>query len=69
MKWVVGKKSALGDKAAVRRGVTGITWERLPYAVQPIHTREDMENQHRQVRPIVSFHPQVIVFDTILRRC
>jgi len=49
MKWVVGKKSALGDKAAIRRGVTGMTWERLPYAVQPIHTRDDMENQHRQM--------------------
>ena len=57
MKWVVGKKSALGDKAAVRRHATAMGWERVPYAMQPIHTCEDMEGQHRQVRtPIVSFH-------------
>jgi len=49
MKWVVGKKSALGDKAAVRRLATPMTWERVPYAVKPIHTREDRENQHRQL--------------------
>ncbi|KZT64240.1 hypothetical protein DAEQUDRAFT_747522 [Daedalea quercina L-15889] len=44
-KWVVGKKSAAGDKAATRRHERPLLWERLPFAVAPILTGVDVESQ------------------------
>ncbi|KAF7422876.1 Sister chromatid cohesion protein 2 [Pleurotus ostreatus] len=44
-KFIIGKKSALGDKAAVRRHETPISWERLPFASTPLLTSEDMAAQ------------------------
>ncbi|TRM61170.1 hypothetical protein BD626DRAFT_502962 [Schizophyllum amplum] len=44
-KFVVGKKSAIGDKGAVKKHERPISWERLPYAMQPILTQEDGEKQ------------------------
>lgn len=44
-KWVPGKKSALGDKPATKRHEHPISWDRLPFALRPILTSEDMENQ------------------------
>ncbi|KAI0317644.1 hypothetical protein OF83DRAFT_1120276 [Amylostereum chailletii] len=45
LKYVPGKKSAVGDKAVTRRHDTTLTWDRLPYAVKPLLTVEDMEAQ------------------------
>ncbi|KAF4581480.1 Sister chromatid cohesion protein 2 [Pleurotus pulmonarius] len=44
-KFTIGKKSALGDKAAVRRHEAPISWERLPFASNPLLTHEDMAAQ------------------------
>ncbi|KAG6853819.1 radiation sensitive protein rad9 [Blastosporella zonata] len=45
-KFSLGKKSAIGDKPAMKRhdNVT-ISWERLPFAMNPILTTEDVESQ------------------------
>ncbi|KAK7056612.1 Sister chromatid cohesion protein 2 [Paramarasmius palmivorus] len=42
-KFVLGKKSAIGDKPATRRHETPISWDRLPFATKPIVTTEDCE--------------------------
>ncbi|KAF6755969.1 protein rad9 [Ephemerocybe angulata] len=44
-KFVVGKKSAIGDKPVMKKHETPISWDRLPYAVNPIHTTHDAEVQ------------------------
>ncbi|PPR07277.1 hypothetical protein CVT26_012437 [Gymnopilus dilepis] len=44
-KFVVGKKSALGDKPATKRHDNPISWDRLPFATTPLHTTEDAEQQ------------------------
>jgi len=44
-KFVVGKKSTVGDKAATKRHENPISWERLPFATAPILTAEDAEAQ------------------------
>jgi len=41
-KWVVGKKTAIGDRPATRRHERPITWDRLPFATRPILTNEDV---------------------------
>ncbi|KAF8636245.1 hypothetical protein AX17_003730 [Amanita inopinata Kibby_2008] len=45
VKFVVGKKSAIGDKPAIKRHDNPITWERLPYATAPILTSLDVDAQ------------------------
>ncbi|TFY83179.1 hypothetical protein EWM64_g834 [Hericium alpestre] len=45
LKWVIGKKNAQGDRAAIRRHSNPLTWERLPFAVRPLLTTEDMAAQ------------------------
>ncbi|KAI0292379.1 sister chromatid cohesion C-terminus-domain-containing protein [Russula brevipes] len=48
LKWVIGKKNALGDKPATRRtGVAAapLTWGRLPFATRPLLTMADMGAQ------------------------
>ncbi|KAI0051083.1 hypothetical protein FA95DRAFT_1554896 [Auriscalpium vulgare] len=42
LKWVIGKKNALGDKPAVRRNAVPLTWERVPFATRPLLTTADM---------------------------
>ncbi|KAJ8463322.1 hypothetical protein ONZ45_g17624 [Pleurotus djamor] len=44
-KFVLGKKSTLGDKQASARNHNPISWERLPYATKPLLTTEDMRIQ------------------------
>ncbi|KAL0960842.1 hypothetical protein HGRIS_005858 [Hohenbuehelia grisea] len=44
-KFVMGKKSAVGDRPAVRKHENPISWERLPYASTPLLTTQDMESQ------------------------
>ncbi|RXW23420.1 hypothetical protein EST38_g2453 [Candolleomyces aberdarensis] len=44
-KFVIGKKSAIGDKPAVKRHENPLSWDRLPYAATPIHTTHDAEAQ------------------------
>ncbi|KAJ7644375.1 hypothetical protein FB45DRAFT_897682 [Roridomyces roridus] len=44
-KFVVGKKSAVGDKPATRKNDKGISWSRLPYATAPILTSQDADAQ------------------------
>lgn len=53
-KWVVGKKSAAGDKAAARRHERPLLWERLPFAAVPILTGADVEAQRTRVRSLLS---------------
>ncbi|KAG8907886.1 Sister chromatid cohesion protein 2 [Tulasnella sp. 403] len=48
-KWIPGKKSALGDKPAVRRKVDLVlSWERLPYAVKHIMIPDDAAQQRQR---------------------
>ncbi|KAH8077046.1 hypothetical protein BXZ70DRAFT_709469 [Cristinia sonorae] len=44
-KWVIGKKTAVGDRPASRRHERPITWDRLPFATRPIRTNEDVAAQ------------------------
>ncbi|KAF8648994.1 hypothetical protein AX16_006108 [Volvariella volvacea WC 439] len=44
-KFVIGKKSAIGDRPATKRHDNPISWERLPYATAPILTSEDVTLQ------------------------
>ncbi|KAL5519986.1 hypothetical protein ACEPAG_1646 [Sanghuangporus baumii] len=44
-KFVLGKKSAIGDRPAVRRRAIGISWERMPFAVKAIRKIEDVQAQ------------------------
>ncbi|KAF8904085.1 hypothetical protein CPB84DRAFT_1773363 [Gymnopilus junonius] len=45
LKFVIGKKSALGDKPATKRHDNPISWSRLPFATIPLHTTEDAQKQ------------------------
>jgi cohesin loading factor subunit SCC2 len=48
----MGKKNALGDKPATRRGgaaATPLSWARLPFATQPLLTTADMAAQRDAV--------------------
>ncbi|KAI0290109.1 hypothetical protein B0F90DRAFT_1654815 [Multifurca ochricompacta] len=48
LKWVIGKKNALGDKPATRRAgaaAAPLTWARLPFATRPLLTTADMAAQ------------------------
>ena len=49
IKFVIGKKSAVGDKPAVKKHDNPISWDRLPYAVTPIHTTYDAQKQKATV--------------------
>ncbi|EDR13190.1 uncharacterized protein LACBIDRAFT_292430 [Laccaria bicolor S238N-H82] len=44
-KFVVGKKSAIGDKPATKRNDTSISWDRLPFATTPLLTTNDADEQ------------------------
>ncbi|KLO06964.1 hypothetical protein SCHPADRAFT_1002012 [Schizopora paradoxa] len=44
-KFVVGKKSNVGDRPATRRKEVPISWDRMPFAAKPILTQEDIEEQ------------------------
>ncbi|KAF9235171.1 hypothetical protein BU15DRAFT_51679 [Melanogaster broomeanus] len=44
-KFVPGKKSAVGDKPAIKRHQLPITWERLPFAVAPLVLPRDLAAQ------------------------
>ena len=53
LKWVIGKKNALGDKPATRRAgaaAAPLTWTRLPFATRPLLTTDDMAAQRETVR-------------------
>ena len=53
LKWVMGKKNALGDKPATRRAGTAtapLTWSRLPFATRHLLTTSDMVAQRETVR-------------------
>jgi len=48
LKWVIGKKNALGDKPATRRAAAAaapLTWTRLPFATRPLLTTADITAQ------------------------
>jgi cohesin loading factor subunit SCC2 len=48
LKWVMGKKNALGDKPATRRvgaATAPLAWTRLPFATRPLLTTADMAAQ------------------------
>lgn len=48
-KFVTGKKSAAGDKPAVKRHEKPISWARLPFATVPVLTTDDMKVQKTRV--------------------
>lgn len=52
-KFVIGKKSAAGDKPAVKRYEKPISWERLPFAKVPLLTSENLSIQKTTVSPFV----------------
>jgi hypothetical protein len=57
VKWVIGKKNALGDKPATRRtgaAAAPLTWARLPFATHPLLTTADMAAQ-RDTVCLISF--------------
>ncbi len=59
LKWVIGKKNALGDKPATRRtgaAAAPLSWARLPFATQPLLSTADMAAQRDTVCH-VSFVP------------
>lgn len=49
-KWVPGKKSALGDKPAIKRREVPLVWERMLYATRPVRTEEDAVVQQAKVQ-------------------
>lgn len=59
-KWVIGKKTAVGDKAAARRTEQAVSWDRLPFATKPIITSQDMVEQ----REVVSVLKFILRFDS-----
>lgn len=64
-KFVTGKKSAVGDKPAVKRQEKPISWVRLHFATVPILTREDMDVQIARV----SMLPRSHIFNINLMDC
>ncbi|KAJ3848406.1 hypothetical protein EV368DRAFT_49356 [Lentinula lateritia] len=46
------KKSTIGDKPALRRHDNPITWDRLPFAVKPVLTSEDVKEQKERFKKI-----------------
>ncbi|KAI8994107.1 hypothetical protein BD414DRAFT_481445 [Trametes punicea] len=44
-KFVIGKKSAVGDRPAVRKHERPLSWDRLPFATAPMLTSEDAAAQ------------------------
>ncbi|OSD02424.1 hypothetical protein PYCCODRAFT_1410918 [Trametes coccinea BRFM310] len=44
-KFVIGKKTAVGDRPAVRKHERPLSWERLPFATAPMLTSEDVAAQ------------------------
>ena len=59
-KWVIGKKTSLGDRTAIRRHRNPVSWERLTYAVRPILTSDDIELQREEVwcKPCLKFNTE-----------
>ncbi|KAF8879492.1 hypothetical protein BD779DRAFT_1551796 [Infundibulicybe gibba] len=45
MKFMIGKKSAIGDKPATKRHDIPMSWDRLPFATIPLLTSQDGETQ------------------------
>lgn len=54
-KYVMGKKSAVGDKPAAKRHEKPISWDRLPFATAPLLTSEDINVQKTKVPSPVVF--------------
>lgn len=48
-KFSLGKKSAVGDRPAIKRNEKAISWDRLPFATAPLLTSEDVEVQKIRV--------------------
>ena len=48
-KFVIGKKSAVGDRPATRKHERPLSWDSLPFAAAPIVTSEDADVQSARV--------------------
>ena len=48
-KFIIGKKSAVGDRPATRKHERPLSWDSLPFAIAPMVTSEDMDAQSRRV--------------------
>ncbi|KAF8333610.1 uncharacterized protein EI90DRAFT_2994571 [Cantharellus anzutake] len=48
-KWSSGKKSAIGDKPAIRRHENPISWEKIPCALKSAMTHDDAEHQYSRL--------------------
>jgi cohesin loading factor subunit SCC2 len=55
-KFILGKKTPTGDRAAVKRHEQPISWDRLAYATKPILTAEDINVQKAQVCFMFNLH-------------
>ena len=53
-KFVIGKKSNVGDRPAVRKHERPLAWDSLPFATAPMVTSEDAAAQTTRVRSIPS---------------
>lgn len=68
-KWVAGKKSAIGDKAAVRKIDRPLVWDALPFATKAISTPEDVAQQYNMVSVFHWREINVSQFDYSLYIC
>lgn len=50
-KFVLGKKSTVGDRPATRKRDVPISWERMPFIEKPLLSQEDTEEQKERVSP------------------
>jgi len=67
VKWLPGKKSAIGDKAAVRKVDRPLYWEdRLPFAMAPLQTLEDVTKQQERVSGSQCDNPSFFLFFSFL---
>ena len=52
-KFVIGKKSAVGDRPATRKHERPLSWESLPFATVPVVTSEDAQAQCTRVSSVM----------------
>jgi len=53
LKWIPNKKSAIGDKLAVKKNHPALRWDALPFAARRILTLEDVTSQQEMVRVLL----------------
>ncbi|KIP08264.1 hypothetical protein PHLGIDRAFT_127100 [Phlebiopsis gigantea 11061_1 CR5-6] len=67
-KWVIGKKTTVGDRQATKRHEKALIWDRLPFAVSPLLSSQDLTSQRDKFLEIwsedgVTGEPEEDVFE------